>query len=203
MNTSIEKISFVKCPFMYDSAYRKNLVLYNFLLMEDIPKEGFLTPYLTNAQKFNFSFWLGYLSCLQNPDLEKNVTFEDWLRYVKKIIKLMGDACDYSLSDSEKILYSYALAIRVYPNADKHLLNTRAVSSDKLEKILNIDAVKDEQKWAIYIVSNTILCVLEKEERLRSHLFFAFMKKVTELMDEFSTLEEKFDNYRVGKGLYE
>lgn len=69
-NKPVEKI-FVKCPFMTDAAYRRNLVLYDFLLMEPIPEGGFFVPYESDPQKFTFPFWLGYLSCLQNPELEE------------------------------------------------------------------------------------------------------------------------------------
>lgn len=54
-NNPAEKI-FVKCPFMTDAAYRRNLVLYDFLLMEPIPEGGFSVPYESDPQKFTFPF---------------------------------------------------------------------------------------------------------------------------------------------------
>lgn len=200
-NKPVEKI-FVKCPFMTDAAYRRNLVLYDFLLMEPIPDGGFSVPYESDPQKFTFPFWLGYLSCLQNPELEE-VPFSRWLSYVKCVIKLAAASCKYQLSDAEKILYPYAVAIRVYPNAEKHLTNTKVISSERLEKVLTISPQSDEQKWAMYIVANTVLCSLETEKDFRAHLFIALMGKVRELEGEFPDIEKKFDNYRIGKGLYD
>ena len=196
-----DKIVFIKCPSM-DSEYRKNLVLFNFLRMMPIEPVGFEEPYKTNPQKFTFQFWIGYLSCLQNPNLEEE-PFSRWLNYVKSIVDLMAKGCEYSLSTSEKLLYSYAIAVRVYPNAKKHIAGTNIISDSKLEKILNIPLESDEQKWAMYIVVNAILASLALEENFRVHFFIEFMSKARDLENEFPELEKKFDNYRIGKGLYE
>ena len=112
-----DKTVFIKCP-STDSEYKKNLVLFNFLRMIPIPEGGFSAPYESDPQKFTFQFWIGYLSCLQNPSLEE-YSFSRWLNYVKSIVNLISKSCDYSLTTSEKILYSYVIAVRVYPNAQK------------------------------------------------------------------------------------
>lgn len=196
-----DKTVFIKCP-STDSEYRKNLVLFNFLRVMPIPEGGFSAPYELNPQKFTFQFWLGYLSCLQNPSLEEN-PFSRWLNYVKSIVDIMSKSCNYSLTTSEKTLYSYAIAVRVYPNAQKYIANTSIISNSKLERILNVPLESDEQKWAMYIVANAVLASLELEENFRIHFFIEFMSKVRDLENEFPELEEKFDNYRIGKGLYE
>lgn len=196
-----DKTVFIKCP-STDSEYRKNLVLFNFLRVMPIPEGGFSAPYELNPQKFTFQFWLGYLSCLQNPSLEEN-PFSRWLNYVKSIVDIMSKSCNYSLTTSEKTLYSYAIAVRVYPNAQKYIANTNIISNSKLERILNVPLESDEQKWAMYIVANAVLASLELEENFRIHFFIEFMSKVRDLENEFPELEEKFDNYRIGKGLYE
>lgn len=196
-----DKTVFIKCP-STDSEYRKNLVLFDFLQMMSIPEGGFSAPYESNPQKFTFQFWIGYLSCLQNPSLEEN-SFSRWLNYVKSVIDLISKSCDYSLTTSEKILYSYAIAARVYPNTQKYIANTNIISDSKLEKILNVPLESDEQKWAMYIVANTVLASLELEENFRVHYFIEFMSRVRDLENEFPELEKKFDNYRIGKGLYE
>lgn len=196
-----DKTVFIKCP-STDSEYRKNLVLFNFLRVMPIPEGGFSAPYESNPQKFTFQFWLGYLSCLQNPSLEEN-PFSRWLNYVKSIVDIMSKSCNYSLTTSEKTLYSYAIAVRVYPNAQKYIANTNIISNSKLERILNVPLESDEQKWAMYIVANAVLASLELEENFRIHFFIEFMSKVRDLENEFPELEEKFDNYRIGKGLYE
>lgn len=196
-----DKTVFMKCP-STDSEYRKNLVLFNFLRMMPIPEDGFSTPFELNPQKFTFQFWLGYLSCLQNSSLEEN-SFSRWLNYVKSIISLISKSCDYSLTTSEKTLYSYAIAVRVYPDAQKCIANTNTISDSKLERILNVPLESDEQKWAMYIVANAVLASLELEENFRVHFFIEFMSKVRDLENEFPELEKKFDNYRIGKGLYE
>lgn len=200
-NKPVEKI-FVKCPFMTDAAYRRNLVLYDFLLMDPIPEGGFSVPYESDPQKFTFPFWLGYLSCLQNPELEE-VPFSRWLSYVKRVIKLAAASCKYQLSDAEKILYPYAVAIRVYPNAEKYIADTKALSTDRIEKILSIEPQNDEQKQAMYIVANTVLYAIESEKEFRPHLFISLMNQVKTLDEEFPDIEKKFDNYRIGKGLYD
>lgn len=196
-----DKTVFIKCP-STDSEYRKNLVLFNFLRVMPIPEGGFSAPYELNPQKFTFQFWLGYLSCLQNPSLEEN-PFSRWLNYVKSIVDIMSKSCNYSLTTSEKTLYSYAIAVRVYPNAQKYIANTNIISNSKLERILNVPLESDEQKWAMYIVANAVLASLELEEIFRVHFFIEFMSKARDLENEFPELEEKFDNYRIGKGLYE
>lgn len=142
------------------------------------------------------------MSCLQNPSLEEN-PFSRWLNYVKSIVDIMSKSCNYSLTTSEKTLYSYAIAVRVYPNAQKYIANTNIISNSKLERILNVPLESDEQKWAMYIVANAVLASLELEENFRIHFFIEFMSKVRDLENEFPELEEKFDNYRIGKGLYE
>ena len=196
-----DKIVFIKCP-STDSEYRKNLVLFNFLRMMPTDPDGFKEPYKLNSQKFTFQFWLGYLSCLQNPSLEEN-TFSRWLNYVKSIVDLISKSCNYPLTSSEKILYSYAIAVRVYPDAQKCIANTNIISDSQVERMLNVPLESDEQKWAMYIVANTVLASLELEENFRVHYFIEFMSKVRDLENEFPELEKKFDNYRIGKGLYE
>lgn len=196
-----DKTVFIKCP-STDSEYRKNLVLFNFLRAMPIPEGGFSAPYELNPQKFTFQFWLGYLSCLQNPSLEEN-PFSRWLNYVKSIVDIMSKSCNYSLTTSEKTLYSYVIAVRVYPDAQKCIANTNIISDSKLERILNVPLESDEQKWAMYIVANAVLASLELEENFRVHFFIEFMSKVRDLENEFPELEKKFDNYRIGKGLYE
>lgn len=195
------KIVFIKCP-STDSEYKKNLVLFNFLRMMPIPEGGFSVPYESNPQKFTFKFWIGYLSYLQNPSLEE-YSFSRWLNYVKSIVNLISKSCNYSLTTSERVLYSYAVAVRVYPNVQKCIANTNIISDSKLEKILSVPLESDEQKWAMYIVANTVLASLELEENFRVHYFIEFMSKIRDLENEFPELEKKFDNYRIGKGLYE
>lgn len=73
-------------------------------------------------------------------------SFSRWLSYVKRVIKLAAASCKYQLSDAEKILYPYAVAIRVYPNAEKYIADTKALSTDRIEKILSIEPQNDEQK---------------------------------------------------------
>ena len=170
--------------------------------MMPIPEGGFSVPYESNPQKFTFQFWIGYLSYLQNPSLEE-YSFSRWLNYVKSIVNLISKSCDYSLTTSERILYSYAIAVRVYPSVQKCIANTNIISDSKLEKILSVPLESDEQKWAMYIVANTVLASLELEENFRVHYFIEFMNKIRDLENEFPELEKKFDNYRIGKGLYE
>lgn len=55
----------------------------------------------------------------------------------------------------------------------------------------------------MYIVANTVLYSLETEKDFRAHLFIALMGKVRGLEGEFPDIEKKFDNYRIGKGLYD
>ena len=51
----------------------------------------------------------------------------------------------------------------------KYIANTSIISESKLEKILNVPLESDEQKWAMYIVANTVLASLELEENFRVH----------------------------------
>lgn len=55
----------------------------------------------------------------------------------------------------------------------------------------------------MYIVANTVLYAIESEKEFRLHLFISLMNQVKTLEEEFPDIEKKFDNYRIGKGLYD
>lgn len=175
----------------------KNSFIYNFLLMRPFSQNDVV---FSNAD--DFVFLLGYLSSLQDSVLS-DVDFSGWLSYVKHVLKLLAETCHYPLTDTEKELYPYAVALRTYPNAEDNISETRIFSTEKIDSLLNLDLEKDEQKWAFYIVGNAILNALEHEKNFRAHTFIQLMEKIKPLVNEFPTLEEKFNSSRIGKESHE
>lgn len=175
-------------------------LLYYFLVMNPFLPENMQECCDFEPEMHNFNAWLGYLSSLQNPFL-KGVPLAHWLAYVKQVVKMCADVCGYTLTEAERDLYSYAIAIKVYPNAESYVHDTEILSAEKIRALQELAVKKDEQKWAVYIVGKAVLDVLVSEKNFRAHLFIELMEKLKPFVDEFPALEKKFDNYRIGRGI--
>ena len=193
----MEPITFQVRAAETDSFYERNRALCKLMLQESIVPEDF-TICQRMRQGNRFSRCFAYLSVFQNPSTKD---FIAWSKYIENVICAMALACEKKFeSDSEKKLFSYALAVNTFPDGALHIKDLAPFDNEELQKIASLSLDSDERILAMYVFGNAILGFLSKDQSRELHTFLQLLAAFSKASEQYAAVDAKmphFDDMRI------
>lgn len=187
-----ESFSFHVAPDYIGEFAKRNEAICKMLTQEPISSGDFTVIQRMNGEN-RFARCLGYLSVFQNV----NVTnLKSWASYIEKAVKAAGVACGRTFDSKYEIrLFSYAVAIRTFPDGEGSIAQLAPFDSDELQGIASLKIDSDERVWAMYIFGNSILDCLSRDPNRDFHVFLRLMVSLAYAKEKYAEVDAKMPHF--------
>ena len=187
-----ESFSFHVAPDYAGEFAKRNEVICKMLTQEPISSGDFTVIQRMNGEN-RFARCLGYLSVFQNVNA---TNLKSWTSYIEKAVKAAGVACGRTFeSKCELRLFSYAVAIRTFPDGEGSIAQLAPFDSDELQGIASLKIDSDERVWAMYIFGNSILDCLSRDPNRDFHVFLRLMVSLAYAKEKYAEVDAKMPHF--------
>lgn len=187
-----ESFSFHVAPDYVGEFAKRNEAICKMLAQEPISSDDFTVIQRMNGEN-RFARCLGYLSVFQNVNA---TNLKLWTSYIEKAVKAAGVACGRTFeSKCELRLFSYAVAIRTFPDGEGSIAQLAPFDSDELQGIASLKIDSDERVWAMYIFGNSILDCLSRDPNRDFHVFLRLMVSLAYAKEKYAEVDAKMPHF--------
>lgn len=140
-----------------------------------------------------FAQCLGYLSIFENLNV---TSMKSWMKYIEKVVDAAGTACKREFENKYELrLFSYAVAIRTFPDGMTQIRQLAPFDLEELQGIASLKIDSDERVWAMYIFGNAVLDYLSTDANREFHTFLRLMISLATAKEKYSEVNERLPHF--------
>ena len=162
---------------------KRNRLLIKFISYDNNIKDD-IKRFVEKVSDNKFLTCIVYLTTFKR-DINNNIDYDKYFKYITNIIDILSEACEYSITDLEKKAIIYSVIIKT---TDRFSTNDIMMNNIELSNFADFDLSKLPNIWSLTILGNYYLDILKAENNLK--LFLKLLNAVANARNKYEDINK-------------